>query len=147
MAPMPPVFHKAPVEDIAPAPRITPIVNSYVDTSTLPQSFWLKYQVLIILLGVAFAVGVLFSISPVSRIVKNWRQSEVADDVEAASVVESFKPPAIAVPPRSLGYDDYTHNLRAEMQERRDRLALDVRYMGYVSQGKLCKGTGKTFFG
>ncbi|KAJ7464339.1 hypothetical protein FB451DRAFT_1403029 [Mycena latifolia] len=149
MAPVAPVFHMVPVKDTytPPVPSATPFVSTYVDTSSIPQSFWLKYQVLLILLGIAFAVGVFFSIGPVCRMVKNWRKGKTVDDVEAASVVASFKPPIIAVPPPSFGAYDYTYNLQAEMEERRARLALDARYMGYVSQGKLCKGAGRTFFG
>ncbi|KAJ7486443.1 hypothetical protein FB451DRAFT_1167878 [Mycena latifolia] len=145
MAPVAPVFQKVPVEDMynTPAPSATPVVGTYVDTSSIPQSFWLKYQVLLILLGIAFAVGVFFSIGPVCRMVKNWMKGKTVDDVEAASVVESFKPPIIAVPPPSFGSYDYTYNLQAEMEGRRARLALDARYMGYVSQGKLCKASAK----
>ncbi|KAJ7661073.1 hypothetical protein B0H17DRAFT_1337270 [Mycena rosella] len=89
--------------------------------------FFMKYQALFIILFLATGFAIIFSIEPVSRMIKKWRKGEDVEDVEAAAVRHSFKSPIIALPPPSLG----NYSIQAEMAERRARLERDSRYMGY----------------
>ncbi|KAJ7661080.1 hypothetical protein B0H17DRAFT_1212365 [Mycena rosella] len=118
-----------------------PVLTSYAGSPS-PQSFFMKYQALFIILFLAIGFAIIFSIEPVFRMVREWRKGEDVEDVEAASVRDSFKPPTIALPPPSLS----NYSIQAEMAEHRAHLERDPRYMGYVSQGKMLSGKGRSFF-
>ncbi|KAJ7708093.1 hypothetical protein B0H17DRAFT_1124874 [Mycena rosella] len=121
---------------MAPVPIgiVVPVVTSYGE-GVPPHSFFMKYQVLFIILFWGLAYLAYMSVGPVFSMIKEWRKGEPVEDVEirlfshdGTSFLNSSRP----------GF--------AEMQERRSRLERDARYIGYVSRGKILSGKGRSFF-
>ncbi|KAJ7087155.1 hypothetical protein C8R44DRAFT_752328 [Mycena epipterygia] len=115
---------------------ISPVVQTYSETTPVHQPPMIHqfFYVALILVG----VGLLWAIVAGCSRLSEWHSAKkIVDDVEAASVIASFKPPAIALPPptATLG--------RPHMQE----LPLDSRNGGYISQGKMLSSNGRGFFG
>ncbi|KAJ7436508.1 hypothetical protein B0H11DRAFT_2256214 [Mycena galericulata] len=129
-----------------PTPTPSPTF-AYFETTAGPASnvnwFHQLLPVFLILSGLALAV---FLINLGSNILRARKKSRnPVPDVETVKVAEteaSFRPPAISLPPLSQSRYDPRPRLVLE-----PHLALDARYMGYVSTGKLCKGYRKGFFG
>ncbi|KAJ6471845.1 hypothetical protein DFH09DRAFT_1344070 [Mycena vulgaris] len=110
---------------IAPISLTAPAVASYATEIPVPHQPF-KYESLCILLAVLLVVAIAVGISRVYEKAKKWREERDADDLEAASAHASFTPPSIAVPPPSFGFGSNSPSFHAEMEERRNRLTLDV---------------------
>ncbi|KAJ7741208.1 hypothetical protein DFH07DRAFT_965100 [Mycena maculata] len=105
-----------------------------------PQVDWTK-QLLPVFLILAFLGLMYLTCSLGSKIHRlRKRKSKVPDVAAASQAAASFMPPALAVPPPSAPRND----LRLALEPH---LALDARYMGYVSQSKLLAGTRRGIFG
>ncbi|KAJ6584360.1 hypothetical protein B0H19DRAFT_1058789 [Mycena capillaripes] len=67
--------------------------------------------------------------------IDKWRAENMGDDEEKASTGAAFRPPAIAIPPRSATFS------------RSDRLPHHQQRPLYVSQADMLSGNGRGFFG
>ncbi|KAJ7664755.1 hypothetical protein B0H17DRAFT_1211206 [Mycena rosella] len=117
------------------------VITSYGEGAP-PHSFFMKCQVLFIILFLGLGFLAYMSVGPVSSIPFSHDRTSffqlVSSRLRPSATHSSPRP---SPSPRSRSVITVC---RAEMQERRARLERDARCMGYISQGKILSGKGRS---